>query len=106
MNAISRGDLFMTDLPGAGFHPSVVVTRQEAIHVRSSVTVVLVTSTVRGHPAEVPLDVEHGLSHSSVANCDEIYTVSKNRLVRRLGSVPLQGMRQLEHAIRLSLDLG
>ena len=77
MTSISRGNLFMVELPDAGPHPGIVVTRQEAIHIRSSVTVVLVTSRIRGHPAEVPLDVEHGLSRPSVANRDGIPTVSR-----------------------------
>ncbi len=83
MNAFARGDVFWADLPEGRAHPVLIVTRQAAIPIRSSVTVVLVTSTSRGHPAEVSLDVEDGFAHPSVANCDEIYTISKSRLTER-----------------------
>lgn len=102
---IDRGDVFDADIAQAGPHPVVVVSRQSAIPVRSNVTVVLVTSVVRGHRAEVPLGPEHGLEHESVANCDEIYTVRKDRLTRRRGSVGLQRIGAVEDALRLSLGL-
>lgn len=105
MNAFARGDVFWADLPEGRAHPVLIVTRQAAIPIRSSVTVVLVTSTSRGHPAEVSLDVEDGFAHPSVANCDEIYTISKSRLTERLGSIPFETMLRVEGAIRLSLDL-
>lgn len=106
MALIDRGDVFDADLPaGAGAHPVVVVSRQVSIEHRSRVTVALVTSVTRGHPAEVPLGVELGLDHDSVANCDEIYTLPKALLTRRRGTVGVEHMRSIEAAIRLSLDL-
>jgi mRNA interferase MazF len=102
---VDRGDVFDADVAEAGHHPVVVVSRQSAIAVRSNVTVVLVTSVVRGHRAEVALGPEHGLEHESVANCDEVHTVQKARLTRRRGSVGLERMRAIEDGLRLSLDL-
>lgn len=102
---IDRGDVFDADLAEAGRHPVVVVSRQTAIAVRSNVTVVLVTSVVRGHRAEVSLGTEHGLERESVANCDEIHTLRKARLTRRRGSVGFEQMRAIEDSIRLSLGL-
>jgi mRNA-degrading endonuclease toxin of MazEF toxin-antitoxin module len=65
MTSVVRGDVYWADLPGVDRHPVVVVTRQVAIAVRSTVTVVLVTSVTRGHVAEVPLGGEQGLNHAS-----------------------------------------
>jgi len=102
---IDRGDVFDADVAEAGPHPVGVVSRQSAIPVRSKVTVALVTSVVRGHPAEGSLGPEHGLERESVANCDEIHAVRKDRLTRRRGSVGLQRMGAVEGALRLSLGL-
>lgn len=103
--AIDRGDVFDVDLPVIGPHPVVVVTRQEAIPVRTNVTVVLVTSTVIGHPAEVPLNSEVGLDHPSVANCDELYTVPKRALIRKRGVLRFEQLRTLDHALAVALGL-
>jgi mRNA interferase MazF len=101
-----RGDVYWAELPGIGRHPVVVMTRQVAIRVRSTVTVVLVTSVSRGHVAEVSLDVEQGLHHPSVANCDEIYTIPRASLVSRVGSAGPEVLARVEEGIRISLDLG
>ncbi len=102
---VDRGDVFDADVAEAGQHPVVVVSRQTAIPVRSNVTVVLVTSVLRGHRAEVPLGPEQGLERDYVANCDEIHTLRKARLTRRRGSVGFEQMRAIDDGIRLSLGL-
>lgn len=102
---ISRGDVFDVEIPDVGRHPMAVVTRQEAIPVRTNVTGALITSVVRGRPTEVPVNSESGLDHPSVVNCDEIYTVPKRALARKRGSLPLQVLLRVDDALRLSLGL-
>jgi mRNA-degrading endonuclease toxin of MazEF toxin-antitoxin module len=102
---INRGELWLVGLPEVGPHPGVVVSRQVSIPVRTNVTIVLVTSQVRHGPAEVPLNSDVGLRHPSVANCDEIYTVQKAALVRKLGDLGLGQIIQIDRALRISLDL-
>jgi mRNA-degrading endonuclease toxin of MazEF toxin-antitoxin module len=65
----------------------------------------LVTTTVRDHAAEVPLDESHGLDHPSVANCDEIYTISKARLLKRRGRLRFEEDHALRRALRIALEL-
>jgi mRNA interferase MazF len=105
MALVNRGDVVDADLPVGGRRPVVVVSRQTAIAVRSSVTVVLVTSTVRGHRAEVPLGPDEGLDRECVANCDEIQTIRKESLSHRRGFLGLDRVRELDAALRLSLGL-
>ncbi len=103
---IYRGDVYDADFPLAGTHPAVVVTREQAIPVLSAVTVVLVTSTVRGHPAEVPLDGTHlDLHEHSVLNCDDLATLPKRLLTRYRGHLsPLQ-LVALDRALSIALGL-
>jgi mRNA interferase MazF len=105
LSLVARGDVFDADLPGLGHRPVVVVTRQAAIPVLSGVTVAVVTSTVRGHDAEVPLGPEHGLEHECVANCDDILTIPKGLLVRRRGSLRVEDTERLDAALRFALGL-
>lgn len=104
MALIDRGDVFDAALP-VGPHPVVVVSRQEAIPYRTTVNVVLVTTTVRRHVAEVALDQTHGLAHPSVANADEIYTVPKASLTRRRGALRFEDLLRLDDVLRIALGL-
>jgi len=86
-------------------HPAVIVTRQVAIPLLANVAVVLVTSTIRGIPPEVPVGVRHGLDHDSVVNCDNIVTVRKARLLRYRGRLASTELVRLNHALRIALEL-
>jgi mRNA interferase MazF len=100
--AINRGDIFDAEIAGLGSHPVLVVSRQEAIYHRTRVTVAVVTSTIRDHAAEVPLDETHGLDHASVADCDELYTIEKGALTRRRGKLELGDLMRLDEGLRVS----
>jgi mRNA interferase MazF len=103
---IHRGDVYDADFPLAGTHPAVVVTREQAIPVLSAVTVVLVTSTVRGHPAEVPLDGTHlALHEHSVLNCDDLATLPKRLLMRYRGHLSPGQLGALDRALEIALGL-
>lgn len=101
---IDRGEVFDAELAG-GRRPVVVVTRQAAIPLLTRVTVVAVTTTVRGHPAEVAFGTESGLDHESVANCDDLATIPKAALRRRRGALPPDRLRALDDALRVALGL-
>ena len=101
---IARGDVWDADL-GPVVRPVVVATRETAIPVLSRLTCVVVTSTVRGHVAEVELSSSHGLDEPSVANCDWVINVAKDRLVRRRGALDPVTLRRLNAALVLALGL-
>jgi len=94
----------MADLP-AGPHPVVVLTRDAAIPVLTSVVCVVVTSTIRGHPAETLLGRDEGLSHDCAANCDDIITVPRRSLTRRRGHLRAPKLFELDQALKVALDL-
>jgi mRNA interferase MazF len=50
-------------------------------------------------------DKATGLSVSSVALLNQIRTVDRHRLMRRLGTVDAQTMQQVDEAIKVSLGL-
>jgi mRNA-degrading endonuclease toxin of MazEF toxin-antitoxin module len=73
--------------------------------VLSSLVCVAVTSTVRGHPAEVELARSHGVREPSAANCDWLITVSKDRFLRRRGELDPPTARRLDAALVIALGL-
>ena len=101
---IARGEGWDADL-GPIVRPVVIATRETAIPVLARLNCVVVTSTVRGHMAEVELSRSHGVREPSVANCDWLINVAKDRLVRRRGSLDPFTMRRLNAALVLALGL-
>jgi mRNA interferase MazF len=101
---IDRGSVWDADL-GPVVRPVIVVTRQTAIPVLSRVTAVVVTSTLRGHPAEVELSSGHGVDEPSAANCDWLVTLDKNRLARHRGDLDPVAIRRLNAALVIALGL-
>jgi mRNA-degrading endonuclease toxin of MazEF toxin-antitoxin module len=101
---IARGEVWDVDL-GPEVRPAVVVTRATAIPVLRSLVCVAVTSTVRGHVAEVELARSHGLREPSVANCDWLLTIPKDRFLRRRGELDPITARRLDAALVVALEL-
>lgn len=101
---MNRGDVYDSELPG-GRHPAVIVTRSQAIPWLGNVCVVAVTSKVRDLPTEVPLGRTHGLARDCVANCDNLFTISKQALVRHRGTLGPEEIYRLNSALRIALEL-
>lgn len=101
---IARGEVWDADL-GPLVRPVVVVTREVAIPVLSRLNCVAITSKVRDHVAEVELTSAHGVDEPSVANCDWVVNVAKDRLVRRRGTLDPVTLRRLNAALVLALGL-
>jgi len=112
---VSRGDLWWVDWsPGRGSEqggkrPALIVETDAANHnPRYPNTIVVAVSTKgRDVPFHIPLAAtdQSGLSSPSFAKCEQVLTISKNRLDSRLGSVSEHELAQAEAALRLVLDL-
>jgi len=102
---VNRGAVYDVDWPGLGARPAVIVTRPSAIPHLPNVTVVLITTRVRGLPTEVELGVAHGLVEGSVANCDNVLTIPKAALARHRGTLGPAELHTLDDALRIALAL-
>lgn len=58
----------------------------------------------RALPTHVPLDNEE-LEKNSLALLEQIRTIDKSRLIRKIGRVPEEKMKEIGAAIHVSLDL-
>ncbi len=103
---MQRGEVWWANLPGPiGRHPVVLLSRDEAYLVRSSVTVAEITTTIRDIPVEVPLDISDGLSKKCVANLDSIITIPKNLLESHIATLSPEKIEKINEAIKFALDL-
>ncbi len=102
---LSRGDVWYFRFPPPDKQRLVLIlTRDSAIGYLSTVTVAPITSTVRGVPSEVVLDIEDWMKTRCAVNLVNTLTVSQDRLVRRVAH--LSDMRMQEVCQALGFALG
>jgi mRNA interferase MazF len=82
-----RGEIWLANIAGDKIRPVVVMTRTSVIVHLHSVIAAPVTSTIRNIPTEVALGADEGLRHESVANFDNLQLLSKQLLIRKIGSL-------------------
>ncbi len=81
-----------------------VLTRDPMGRVLHSVVCAPITSRVRGLTTEVALGPDAGLVAESVANFDNVFLLSRRRLMRRLGRASAATMEQACAAVEVALD--
>ena len=101
-----RGEVWWAELPlPIGRRPVVLLSRDVAYRVRTSITVAIVTRVARNIPVEVPLGPEDGMPQQCVANLDDILTIPKARLTGRITVLSPQKMTAVARAVVFALDL-
>ena len=90
MPALAQGQIWWAELPApAGRRPVLILTRSEAIPRLANVTVAPITRSVRGIASEVFLTPEDGPPTECVVSLDNIVTVRKSILHRRITALPI-----------------
>jgi mRNA interferase MazF len=98
--------VWWAELPGpAGRRPVVLLSRNEAYRIRETITVALVTGTIRDIPSEVRLGRSDGLPKPSVVNLDNLQTIRKSTLTKRIGPLSPEKLRAAEEALCFALGL-
>jgi mRNA interferase MazF len=101
-----RGEIWWANLPSpAGRRPVLLLSRESAYKVRTSVTVAVVTRKARGIPVEVVLDEADGMPAKCVVNLDDILTIPKAILSERITVLSDTRMALVSKAIAFALDL-
>ena len=110
-----RGEIYLANLdPGEGSEqrgtrPVLVVSR-DALNDFAPI-VIVVPITGREHkrqlyPTHSEIKAgESGLAKDSVALCEQVRAISKNRLTKRVGRVSVEIMQKIETALRIAMDL-
>ncbi|MCB9384356.1 MAG: type II toxin-antitoxin system PemK/MazF family toxin [Bryobacterales bacterium] len=101
---LERGDVCLHRFdPPDKQRPVVVVTRSQSISRLSRITVIPITSTIRGVPSEVFLDESDGMKAACVANVHNILTVGKQEIGKRLTKLSSERMRAICSALEFAL---
>lgn len=101
---IARGDIRLYGFAAPDkSRPVVVLTRDSAIGYLTNVTVVPVTSTVRGVPSEVMLTEDDGMKMPCAVNLHNAVTVSQKRLGKRVTQLNSARMSEICSALRFAM---
>jgi mRNA interferase MazF len=108
-----RGEVWLVDFgepvgrEQSGKRPAVVVSADPLNESRADVVIVVPTTTaLRGLPSHVEVDPNgSGLDEPSYAKCEDVKSVSEQRLIGRLGAVSDEVTLQIGRALRFLLDL-
>ena len=103
---MKQGEVWWAHLPPpVGTRPVLLLSRDEAIAVRESVTVAPATTRRRGLKTEVFVSAQEGMPKDCVVNLDSLGTIEKTTLSQRVCLLSPDKMEQVHQAIRFALDL-
>ncbi|PIN90120.1 PemK family transcriptional regulator [Candidatus Pacearchaeota archaeon CG10_big_fil_rev_8_21_14_0_10_34_76] len=111
---IKRGDIFWADLNPTKGHeqgnirPVLVVQNDIANRYSPTIIVVPITSRqkTKTHITNVLITSnESGLKENSLILCNQIRTIDKSRIIKIVSSLDRETMKQVDLAIKRSLDL-
>ena len=111
---ILRGDLYYADLTPVtgseqgGVRPVLMIQNDMGNRFSPTVIVAAVTSRQDKHPlpTHVSISPNHcGLKESSVVLLEQLRTIDRVRLREYIGRLTEQDMKQVDHALRISIGL-
>jgi len=107
-----RGDIYMASLDPVigseqgGYRPVVIIQNYTGnLHAPTGIAVPVTSSTGKpAMPTHAPLAAgEGGLWRDSIALCEQVRTLEKTRLYRKLGTLGADSLRAVERALKVSL---
>lgn len=103
---MKRGEVWWVAFPAPiGRRPAVLDSRNQAYRVRTAVTVVPLSQTIRDIPVEVPSGPADGIPRKSIANADTITTIPRALLIEYLTMLSPLKIQAIDRAIKFALDL-
>jgi mRNA interferase MazF len=101
---VKQYELWWASLPQpAGRRPVLLLSRSEAYAYLNKFLAIEITSTIRSIAVEVPLGRIEGLPAKCVANCDNIRTVPRSALTKRIGHLAPRRHSEVKRALGHSL---
>jgi mRNA interferase MazF len=108
-----RGEVWLVDFgepvgrEQSGRRPAVVVSADPLNESRAGVVIVVATTTTpRGLPSHVEIDpISSGLDEVSYAKCEDVKSISEQRLIARLGRVSDAALFEVARVLRFLLNI-
>lgn len=111
-----RGEIWLLDWSPsrgseqAGFRPAIIIQTDAANSNPGYPNTIVLTVSTKGKPVPFHVPIKpnrsNGLTEASFVKCEQVLTVAKERLVRKLGVIGKDEMQLIKQAVRLVLEVG
>lgn len=112
MTACKRGEIWLINFNPArgseqkGKRPALIIQNDIGNLYASTTIVAAITTTIKKYPVTVLAGKrDGGLKEDSMINLAQILTIDKNRLIKRLGQISEDRMKEVDEAAAVSLGL-
>jgi len=115
---VSRGNIVLIDFPFAGGGPSkvrpalVVQNDRDNRRLQNTIVAMITSRASRSHAESTQVFVERsthstttGLRVDSVVNCINVFTLERSKVLRKLGDLPPELLRDVDQALRVAFGL-
>ncbi len=115
---LNRGDIVTVLFPfssGTGAKQRPVLVVQNDTNNRRMANVIVAAITTTKHRSRQPTQLlvefaspagqQSGLAHDSVVTCENLATLEKSLVRRKLGSLPAEGMKEIDLCLKASLGI-
>ena len=104
MEALKQYEIWWAELPKpAGRRPVLLLGRDDAYAVLNKFIAAEITATIRHIPIEVSLGSKEGMAKPCVANCDNLRTISKVHLVKKIAKLSPKRVHEVKRAMGYAL---
>jgi len=101
---LKQYELWWANLPQpSGRRPVLLLSRNDAYEHLNKFVAIEISTTIRRIPVEVLVGKAEGLPKPCVANCDNVRTVSRAVLVKRIGQLDAARHFEVKRAVGYSL---
>lgn len=113
MNYPKRGEIWLVDFNPArgseqsGQRPAVIIQNDVGNRIADTTIIAAISTNLRSNPTNVLLKVSKttGLNQDSMVKTSQLLTISKDRLIKRLGKIDKPVIEKLKQALKISLSL-
>lgn len=99
---VRHGEIWWYEPPHSRSRPYLVMTRDEAIPVLTHLLAIPASRTIRGIPTEVVLDQSDGMPAECVLTMDNMATVQRPFLTRRITALSPARLREVCDALEFA----
>ena len=104
MEAVKQYEIWWAELPKpAGRRPVLLLSRDDAYPILRKFVAAEITATVRHIPIEVPLGSIEGMPKPCVVNCDNLRTIAKVHLVKKISQLSKTRAHEVKRTIGYAL---
>ena len=97
---MTQFEIWWADLPKpAGRRPMLLLSRNDAYSYLNKFIVAEITTTIRSIPIEVPAGRSEGLPAACVVNCDNLRTIARQSLKKRIAKLPPHWIPDVKRAV-------